>query len=286
MGFTAILLDISNGFGSVDLAALYPCLAACGIDQNSAALLSYVYAHGKGFSGNAVFDLLVGLFQGAPPSPLAYSLYQLVPLIASSPASFGGQAISVVDDTSVAFWGSTERESRGRARQWLEGAIPVMESFGLALNPLKCAVLSVGGVLGRSVFPSRTDWGLAPVKAGGTKLPLLTPAEWGGESGAIKTIKYLGRDLQVGRSDRLRADCLYEGRGVREGLGFSERLAALMRETRLETVGLPAIVAVRRVGERLGALFHGLYELHPPSPTDLATLGCAVRRAVRDVLPI
>ena len=99
----------------------------------------------------------------------------------------GGRAISVVDDTSVAFWGSTEREFRGRARRWLEGAIP-----------LKCAVLSVGGVSGKTVFPSRADWRIAPVKAGGTRLPLLTPEEWDGESGAIKTIRYLGRDLRVG----------------------------------------------------------------------------------------
>ena len=130
-----------------------------------------------------------------------------------------------------------------------------MECFGLKVNPLKCAVLSVGGVTGQVVFPSRGDWGIAPVTAMGTKLPVLTPADWGVGGGTIKTIKYLGRNLQVGRSDRLRADGLYEGRGTKDGLNFSERVVALRREVTLETVGLPAIVAVRRFGERVGALF-------------------------------
>ena len=72
---------------------------------------------------------------------------------------------------------------------------------------------------------------------------------------------------------------------MRDGLNFSERVIALRREVTLETVGLPAIVAVKRFGERVGALFHCLYEFHPPSPKDLQTVGGAVRRAVRDLLP-
>ena len=124
-------------------------------------------------------------------------------------------------------------------------------------------MLSMGGVSGRTIFPSRADWDLAPVAASGIKLPLLSPPAWDG--GAIESVKYLGRNLRVARSDRLRADGLYEERGAKDGLGFPERLAALVREARLETVGMPAVVAVKWVGERLGALSR-LVRAAPPKP--------------------
>ena len=78
-GCTCIFLDITNGFGSIDHASMFASLEAVGLDR-LAGLLSYLYGHAEGLVVRELLDLLVGIFQESPPSPVTYALCQAVPL--------------------------------------------------------------------------------------------------------------------------------------------------------------------------------------------------------------
>ena len=67
-GCTCAFLDITNGFGSIYHASMFASLEAVGLDKSSTCLLSYLYGHPEGLVGRKLLDLLVGIFQEAPPS--------------------------------------------------------------------------------------------------------------------------------------------------------------------------------------------------------------------------
>ena len=102
-GLTVICLDWTNGFGSVIHEAVHFSLKAWGLDNSTAGLLAYLFSHRQGFILHKAFDILMGVFQGSPPSPATFQLYQAVPPAASSVALKGGLSVLVMEDICIYF---------------------------------------------------------------------------------------------------------------------------------------------------------------------------------------
>ena len=96
-GLTIAALDLSNAFGSIPLEYLLPGLLAYSVERSAVAFLAYAFTEGAGILGDEIFDILVGIFQGAPPSPIVFPLLQGIPLIASEPGRFGGLVLTMQD---------------------------------------------------------------------------------------------------------------------------------------------------------------------------------------------
>ena len=98
-------------------------------------------------------------------------------MIASKLENNGGVAISITDDTAIAFTGRTEAESRRAAQTYLDRLIPSWDCFNLRANPEKCGIISVTGDRERGhVYPTKREWEKAPVTIKGKKIPLVMPA--------------------------------------------------------------------------------------------------------------
>ena len=102
-GLMIVALDLSNAFGSIPLEYLLPGLLAYGVERSAVAFLAYVFTEGAGILGHAIFDILVGISQGAPPLPVVFPLIQGIPLIASEPGRYGGLVLTMQDDSIAIF---------------------------------------------------------------------------------------------------------------------------------------------------------------------------------------
>ena len=225
---------------------------------HSAAFLSYIFMEGTGILGHAIFDILVGIFQGAPPSPVVFPLVQGIPLIASEPGRYGGLVLTMQDDSIAIFRGATEADSRDAAGSWLREADRWLKSFNLSLNPKKMVAVSLQASGARVAYPSEQSWARSLLALGNDPIPLALPIPWAAASlPSVPCFGYLGREVwprDLAGQKRLGIF----GAAAKVSASFEEHVCQILNEVKAETAGQPVLMAIKVFNERLSRAFYGL----------------------------
>ena len=111
-GLAIVFLDISNGFGALNLKTIYPCLVAMGVDPAAARFIKIMTESVVMQLEGTKFPIKVGNLQGSPTSPLVYCLVQNVANLYSKALNqHQGRIISFMDDSAGVYFDDTEAES-------------------------------------------------------------------------------------------------------------------------------------------------------------------------------